>query len=235
MKRSKFLSAFALFTLLGELAYAGFNLMGVPQIAAMQLRTDGGYDVLCTDKAREIVSVQDIFSNNACPRKTSELGILSMSQTPEGHFAVICKDQSHVTAEPADIVAGKVCTEKKSGHIINGIYHPKSERMCDQSLVATYDKDLLQKITLGFLAPCNTDDGIVVDCHDSNNCKGTHSGTGQIIEVTVLDEQHFHWKNLSTGTESVFAYVANGRPVMMRIVNATLTDPRIPAGSIPLK
>lgn len=93
--------------------YTNIGAWGVGGIAASQQRTDGNFDVLCSDGSFEIVNQQDLNNNNVCPHSGGGQmpnNILSIMKRPDGSFNVICKNLSTAVATADDIVYGRVCS-----------------------------------------------------------------------------------------------------------------------------
>jgi hypothetical protein len=208
MKVSKSWLTIAIPTLFATAAFAGIHFLSVTEIASMQSRLDGSYDVTCSDNTREVISAQDLYSNNVCPKKEITSEISSMTKNSEGRFDVICKDQSKVTVAATDILSGNVCQSM----IKDGVYTPAGKTLCDQSLVAGYANAKLEKLTIGFLPPCTSGDGVVVTC-TGKVCAGVHGPTQQTIQVTVMDSTHYDWLNKTVpSSHEVFSLAAPPPP-----------------------
>jgi hypothetical protein len=149
----------------------------------MQVRSDGRYDVVCSDGAREIVTATDLHANNLCPNSTNHTPseIQSIIRNADGTFSVICKNSSHVTVSEAEILGGKVCTGTFPGMLKSGVYSPGSySTFCDQKITVLDSSHL----TLKYLGGC-------ADITHEFECKNGLCGNGQ---VKILNDHSYVWE-----------------------------------------
>jgi hypothetical protein len=222
-----------LLVLAASAAQAKIQVFATGDIAAMQQNEKGTYDVICKNGNRENVTDLDLSLGNVCPNRTSSepTNILSLQLRSDGNFDVVCKDMSKVVASPEDVMAGKVCkTAPPAKAIKDGTYSSPNSGLCNQTLVAGYNTAGLEKLTLGFLSPCSSGDGIVVAC-SGKVCSGVHGPTGQTIAVTVVDETHYEWLNKTYGGgPSVFALIGSNQSQLPQLKALPHDNSGSPAG-----
>ncbi len=82
----------------------------IEDVASFQLRSDGKYDVICTNGAYQIATKEDIQSNKVCGGGTNgPFNILSVQKRPDGRFNVLCYDLTSQIATADDIRLGRAC------------------------------------------------------------------------------------------------------------------------------
>lgn len=83
----------------------------VNEIAVMNGRDDGKYDIFCTNGNREIVTDLDIRLNNVCPnlKSSKPTNILSLQKRSDGKFDIVCRDLRKLIATETELLKGDVC------------------------------------------------------------------------------------------------------------------------------
>ncbi len=83
----------------------------IEDVASFQFRSDGKYDVICTNGAYQIATKEDIQSNNVCGGgAVGPFKILSVQKRPDGKFNVLCADLTSQIATADDIRLGRACS-----------------------------------------------------------------------------------------------------------------------------
>lgn len=88
-----------------------FHITAVKDVAAIQIKLDGTYDVRCDDGTNENVTDIDLTINNVCPYVApgKPSCIQSMVKLADGTFRAICKDGSYDIGDAAEVIRGDVC------------------------------------------------------------------------------------------------------------------------------
>jgi hypothetical protein len=88
----------------------GYAFIEVSDVASMQVRPDGNYDVICRNGTFEVATETDIRANAVClDEPLPESGILSVQVREDGMFDVLCKDLTREVATTEQIRDLLVC------------------------------------------------------------------------------------------------------------------------------
>lgn len=138
-------------------------------LLTLQVRQDGKYDIICTNRKREVVSQVQLILGAVCPaRDVSAPTIVSLQRLQDGRFSVICNNLSRQVATAEEISNGKVCKGGSSATplgTVNGrdFFKVKvSGKMLDQNLRQACEAS-------GLKVPCNDrQDGDYSDAYCSD-------------------------------------------------------------------
>jgi hypothetical protein len=87
-----------------------FSVMSVGDVASMQLRADGRYDVICKNGNFELVTETEIRANLVCMSQPNpKSNILSVQMRTDGSFNVLCRNNSIEVATADQIRDFQVC------------------------------------------------------------------------------------------------------------------------------
>lgn len=169
-------------------------LAAIPDVAVMNGRDDGKYDVFCKNGNRELVTDLDLRLNNVCPnlRESKRTNILSLQRREDGMFDVVCRDLKKYIAAEAEIMMGTVCDTKPRITLENGLYKVTSGHMSyyPQNITTDHEGDLKS-------VQVNLDNGwnCFMGCSGAV-CKGTKgSSTCATYTLEVQDPKKYRFSD----------------------------------------
>ncbi|MGE0763299.1 MAG: hypothetical protein AB7N80_08475 [Bdellovibrionales bacterium] len=183
-------------------AQADFDILSIDEVAVMQQKADGTYDVVCTNGNRETVTDLDLELNNVCPnKKTSKpSGILSLQRRADGDFDVVCRDLKKMIASTADLLAGQVCTSVAPPVVLeDGEYTDNARYFCDQRIKTAYNNSVLSNVSVTFI---NCGGGVEMTCKD-NFCEGTTSSNYKFT-LKVLNSKSYELVRVNDAKKATF-------------------------------
>lgn len=165
------------------------DLVSLNEMAVAQQRSDGDYDVICTNGNRETVSATDVRIGNVCPNDTASIptGVLSLQRRSDGTFDVVCRDLTKVVATSQQILNNEVCAKPQQPEVVieDGVY--ASSGSLDCTIRAIYTGRQL----VGLHAEFSTAKAELTCSGDV--CSGKFSGYPQTYYFKILSRTSFEY------------------------------------------
>jgi hypothetical protein len=163
----KYVIALSLF--MSAATSAEISPKSVESLLSLQVRQDGKYDIICTDRKREIVTQPQLILGAVCPaRDISAPTFLSLQRLQDGRFSVICNNLSRQIATADEISSGKVCKSSNAGTPLGSVNGREFFKVKTEGKM--YDANVRKACeAAGLKVPCNDrpngsySDGLCVD------------------------------------------------------------------------
>jgi hypothetical protein len=103
-------------------ARAQIAVKSIESLLSLQVRQDGKYDIICTDRKREVVTQVQLILGAVCPaHDVSAPTIISLQRLQDGRFSVICNNLKRQVATSEEISTGKVCKNDFAGSSLGSV------------------------------------------------------------------------------------------------------------------
>ncbi len=177
----------------------------IADVAVMNGRDDGKYDVYCTNGNREVVTDLDLRLNNVCPnlKSSKPTGILSLQKRADGQFDVVCRDFKKIVATEAQVMEGNLCAPAAPKILLEeGIYKVISgyNNYYNQQIKPIIEGTVMTGVDLNVK---ETNWSCRFECKEAL-CQGkTNNSTCLASKIEVLGPKQYRYR--SSYPEAIFA------------------------------